>query len=47
MYIFTMFLAENESVDDFLTLLQKINQNSAEGRYPYLWDVSVVHAFIS
>jgi len=47
MYIFTMFVAENESVDDFLTLLQKINQNSAEGRYPYLQDVSVVHTFIS
>jgi len=47
MYIFTVFVAENESMDDFLTLLQNINQNSAEGRYSYLRDVSVVRTFIS
>jgi hypothetical protein len=41
-----MFVAKNENIDDFLTLLQKINRNSAEGRYPYLQDVSVVRTFI-
>jgi hypothetical protein len=32
MYIFIMYVTENERIDDFLTLFQKINKNSAEGR---------------
>jgi len=47
MYIFTMSVAENENMDDFLNLLQNINRSFAEGKYPYLWDVFVVHTFIS
>jgi hypothetical protein len=34
-YIFMMYVTENESLDTFLTLVQKINQNCAERRNLY------------
>jgi hypothetical protein len=42
-----MYMTENESIDGFLSLVQKINQNCAEGRNLYFRDISLGHTFIS